>query len=377
MNFKNYLICASVSALIVASAAMKTPDQIKVCVVRYSQGETMVFDTIFDVASGYTAEQYLLDNGINPEQTNFIHTDAFDGKNILESENPVLFMRGENDFKIYGNQNITITKTHNQSVISDGDEEREAIIEEVIADDFVDKEVMEVVVEQLQDLKQKSFVYNAPDGDTHLKIENINGEISIELNGEKLDIEELSANENLTEQQVKLIKKHLDGSEENQHVIYKRNTENDHLAKVIVINNEIIREQSRDMEGTPVETAISDIEEIMREFEHTIAIVSTVSDDGYADNSFSADPTELPIEGPKYFPNPTEGEFRLEFFLPERGQTLIQIYDMTGRMVYDENLGNFQGAYNDAINISNLESGHYIIQITQNNMRLAEKLIVN
>ncbi|HKL40875.1 MAG TPA: hypothetical protein VJ894_09350, partial [Cryomorphaceae bacterium] len=223
MNFKNYLICASVSALIVASAAMKTPDQIKVCVVRYSQGETMVFDTIFDVASGYTAEQYLLDNGINPEQTNFIHTDAFDGKNILESENPVLFMRGENDFKIYGNQNITITKTHNQSVISDGDEEREAIIEEVIADDFVDKEVMEVVVEQLQDLKQKSFVYNAPDGDTHLKIENINGEISIELNGEKLDIEELSANENLTEQQVKLIKKHLDGSEENQHVIYKRN----------------------------------------------------------------------------------------------------------------------------------------------------------
>ncbi|MGB6037482.1 MAG: T9SS type A sorting domain-containing protein [Cryomorphaceae bacterium] len=376
MNLKNYLIGAGVSALIIAGATFKGGERTKVSVVHYSQGETMVFDTIFDATSGYTAEQFLLDNGINPEKTNFIHTDAFDGKHILEGENSVLFMRSENDVNINGNQNIIISKTQNRSVISDRDEARELIVEEMSSEDFGDDEVMEVVVKQLQDLEEESFVYDAGDGNTHLKIENLNGEISIELNGEKLDLDELLENENLTEQQVKMVKKHLNSDGENQNTVFELKTDNDHEAKVIVISNETIREQMEDMEETLVEVISSDIEEVMHEFDHTIAIVSTVTGED-AEESFIADPADLPIEGPKYFPNPTEGKFRLEFFLPERGQTQIQLFDMTGRVVFDENLGNFQGAFNNDIDISHLESGQYIMHITQNNLRLAEKIIVN
>lgn len=374
MNLKNYLIGAGLSAIILAGASIKNEDQIKVSVVHYSQVETKVFDTIFDAKSGYTAEQFLLDNGINPEKTNFIHTDAFVGKHILESENPILFMRGENDFKIYGNENIIISKTHNKSVFSEGDEDSEVIIEEVIREAYGDEEMMEVVVKQIQDLEQESFVYNAAGGDSHLKIENVNGEISIELNGEKLDLDELLDNENLTDQQVKMVKMHLDGTEINQHNVFELETGDKEEAKVIVIHNGAVRES---MDETTFQTITSEIEEIMKDFEHTVAIVSTFSDESDGEESFIADPADLPIEGPKYFPNPSEGKFRLEFFLPERGQTQIQLFDMTGRVVFDENLGNFQGAFNNDIDISHLESGQYIMHITQNNLRLAEKIIVN
>ena len=86
MNLKNYLIGAGLSAIIIAGAAIKNRDQIKVSVVHYSHGETTVMDTIFDAESGYTAEQFLRDNGLDPEKAQIINTDAFDGKHILENE---------------------------------------------------------------------------------------------------------------------------------------------------------------------------------------------------------------------------------------------------------------------------------------------------
>lgn len=392
MNLKNYLIGAGLSAIIIAGAAIKNGDQIKVSVVHYSHGETTVMDTIFDAESGYTAEQFLRDNGLDPEKAQIINTDAFDGKHILQNEGSVLFMRDTENSNHHSNEEIMIKQSRTVSVTSDGDEGREIIIEEIIGDDYDENEKIEVIaeqlqgemeeieviVEQLQGEIENVFFYNMTTDSDNLKIENINGEITIELNGEELELEELLKNANLTNEQLELIQNGMDNSQGagNENAVYEISTNGDHQAKVIVISNEMTEERTTEGDEISVRTIDLNMDRAMG-LEHTIAIVSTVSGEEDAGNSFIADQVDLPIEGPSYYPNPSEGKFRLEFFLPERGQTQIQLFDMIGRLVFDENLGNFQGAYNNNIDISGLESGHYIMHITQNNLRLAEKLIVN
>ncbi|MCZ4410124.1 T9SS type A sorting domain-containing protein [Cryomorphaceae bacterium 1068] len=379
MNLKNYLIGATVSALILAGAATKNGEQIKVSVLHYSHGETTVMDTIFDAESEYTAEQFLIDNGLNPDKAKIIDTDAFDGKHIFEGESSFLYMRQDNDWKPDGENEFVVKNIRKIAVVTEENEgEIEVITEEIIGEEFTGGEEIEVIVEEMQGEGEDTFFYNVTNNEDNVKIENVNGSITIELNGETIDIDKLDENENLSEVHLGLIKEGLDGiQDEESPVVYELKSEGDQHAQVIVVRSEVRKERFGDGENITVHKMDLDMDEIM-DFEHTIAIVSKISDDkNQNDESFISDPALLPIEGPSYYPNPSEGKFRLEFFLPERGQTQIQIYDMTGRMVFDENLGNFQGAYNDNIDISNLDSGHYVMQITQNNLRLAEKLIVN
>ena len=119
---------------------------------------------------------------------------------------------------------------------------------------------------------------------------------------------------------------------------------------------------------------------------HTIALVSRITDSTDEDDNdevevddfqINQDQVTLPIEDLQFFPNPTDGDFRMSFFLPQRGETSIYIYDANGKEVLARNLGNFQGAFNDDFDLSRFESGTYILNIVQNNLRLAEKIIVN
>jgi len=111
--------------------------------------------------------------------------------------------------------------------------------------------------------------------------------------------------------------------------------------------------------------------------DYAVAIVTRSGKVENETQGFISDEVKLPIEGPFYYPNPTAGQFRLEFFLPERGQTQIQVFDMQGKMVYQDDLGDFQGAYKNEVDLNNLEPGTYVLNITQNSLRLAEKIIVN
>lgn len=114
---------------------------------------------------------------------------------------------------------------------------------------------------------------------------------------------------------------------------------------------------------------------------HTIAIVTRVSGDSESASSsqyqVTSDNAKLPIENLNFFPNPNDGNLRLNFFLPQRGKTVISVYDIEGKRVFKSNLGNFQGAYDKELDLTDLETGTYILRITQNNLSLAEKLIVN
>ncbi|MEM6725600.1 MAG: PDZ domain-containing protein [Bacteroidota bacterium] len=82
------------------------------------------------------------------------------------------------------------------------------------------------------------------------------------------------------------------------------------------------------------------------------------------------------IERLTLFPNPNQGLFEISFFLPQSGPTNIRIFDQSGRQVFDRQLNNFEGLFQDQINISNQAAGTYFLFITQGETTLNRKIVV-
>ncbi len=91
------------------------------------------------------------------------------------------------------------------------------------------------------------------------------------------------------------------------------------------------------------------------------------------------DPEEgesLEIERMTFHPNPSDGKFTLEFSTPSEGAALINIYDVNGKKVYEENIDPFDGHYKNEIDISSEEKGVYFLKINQGNKMSSRKIIL-
>jgi hypothetical protein len=83
----------------------------------------------------------------------------------------------------------------------------------------------------------------------------------------------------------------------------------------------------------------------------------------------------LRLSNLRYFPNPGNGYFDLQFGTPETGDLEVIIFDGQGKKVYYEMLADFKGDYANSIDISNRLAGNYFIQIAQNGKTYSRKLI--
>ncbi len=83
----------------------------------------------------------------------------------------------------------------------------------------------------------------------------------------------------------------------------------------------------------------------------------------------------LDLKNLAYFPNPSEGKFRLRF---NAGASPIQIkiIDLTGREVYTEINHGFEGFYDKDIDLSGKDPGIYFLQIIQNDKISTKKLLI-
>mgnify|MGYP001309581618 CR=1 FL=1 len=75
-------------------------------------------------------------------------------------------------------------------------------------------------------------------------------------------------------------------------------------------------------------------------------------------------------------PNPNVGMFKLQFSLPATGETFIRIYNDSGRMIYEYELGNFSGEFSDEIDISQNGTGNYFLIVRQGNKSLTRKIVL-
>lgn len=76
------------------------------------------------------------------------------------------------------------------------------------------------------------------------------------------------------------------------------------------------------------------------------------------------------------FPNPSMGMFELEFTVPNQGETVINIFNALGRKIYTYDLGNFSGAFKDAVDISQNGTGFYFLEIRQDGKSMVKKIVL-
>ncbi len=84
----------------------------------------------------------------------------------------------------------------------------------------------------------------------------------------------------------------------------------------------------------------------------------------------------LRIKELKLSPNPSKGMFRLNFVLPQSGETSVRIYNESGRQIYNYDLGSFSGDFDDEVNISQNGAGTYFLEVRQGNQSVTKKIVL-
>jgi len=84
---------------------------------------------------------------------------------------------------------------------------------------------------------------------------------------------------------------------------------------------------------------------------------------------------ELPIRI-EAFPNPFDGNARVELFMPESGNISLGVFDTVGNIIFNIESGFvMQGSHTFAIDGSNMASGIYLLNLKTENYKLVKKLI--
>ena len=84
----------------------------------------------------------------------------------------------------------------------------------------------------------------------------------------------------------------------------------------------------------------------------------------------------LKVSQLSYFPNPNNGKFNLKFNLDHNDEVTVTIMDILGNRVYNEKLMDFEGVYDNEINLVGKEKGIYILQISQKKKVLTRKILI-
>ncbi|MFK7946353.1 MAG: PDZ domain-containing protein [Saprospiraceae bacterium] len=129
-------------------------------------------------------------------------------------------------------------------------------------------------------------------------------------------------------------------------------------------------------------------EEVLQDLEAFVDEVKTVTVDmvnvtqDEADDMLENMDIEMPIdnnlaiEDLRLFPNPNNGIFNLNFNLEGTGDVNIRIYAADGRVVYEDNEGNFTGDYLNQINISDNAQGIYFLMVRQGEQTISKKILL-
>ena len=76
------------------------------------------------------------------------------------------------------------------------------------------------------------------------------------------------------------------------------------------------------------------------------------------------------------YPNPNQGQFRIEFDLEGLKDVNVRVMDGIGREVYNRDAGKVAGSYRENVDISNLAKGVYIVQVISDGHLTSRKITV-
>ncbi len=84
----------------------------------------------------------------------------------------------------------------------------------------------------------------------------------------------------------------------------------------------------------------------------------------------------LQLDELSFYPNPNNGRFSLQFQADEEGAVNVTIRDLHAKVVYQEDQPQFQGIYQNDIDISGESPGVYFLSITVNDRSMTKKLVM-
>ena len=82
------------------------------------------------------------------------------------------------------------------------------------------------------------------------------------------------------------------------------------------------------------------------------------------------------IQNLDVYPNPTSGEFFVNFQSEEIQNIEIKLINTIGEIIYFENLGKFIGEHTHKFNLSDYSKGIYFLEIETNDGVINKKLIL-
>ena len=116
--------------------------------------------------------------------------------------------------------------------------------------------------------------------------------------------------------------------------------------------------------------AVNPTTELPTESVNTLEIASPISKETVNSNII------LEVNELNVYPNPNNGVFNIAFVTTEKGEANISVLDMEGKIIYNENIHNFNGSYSGNIDISKPAAGYYIVKIKVGDKQLFRKINV-
>lgn len=116
--------------------------------------------------------------------------------------------------------------------------------------------------------------------------------------------------------------------------------------------------------------------DIKRNSELNVTISDILKNDDSLEDSKIDLKNNLKTDQLKYYPNPNDGKFNLSFKLDQKEEVTVMVMDILGNEVYKEELLDFNGVYDNKINLSGKQKGIYILQIKQKKKALTRKILI-
>lgn len=76
------------------------------------------------------------------------------------------------------------------------------------------------------------------------------------------------------------------------------------------------------------------------------------------------------------YPNPNKGNFNIEFLSNSGSEIKVLVHDIRGRQIFEKNYSN-SGLFNENINLSNVQSGIYMVTVLDGTQKQVKKVIVD
>lgn len=124
----------------------------------------------------------------------------------------------------------------------------------------------------------------------------------------------------------------------------------------------------RDREGTPRWNRTKKVK---------ITDASEAEEEIMGKRGAKTDIEELMFENVSFYPNPNNGKFNLAFGVKQPLETTVRLLDISGKEIFEEKLGEFEGTYNKQLDVSDkTQNGVYLLQIQRGDGVLNKKVVV-